>query len=175
MDSVIAADGEGVTVTGGNPDFEVGANGFKASGHSGRAAVDGVEAKSVHVVGETGRATDPGDDDEVFALNAEFGKDGLHGGEDGVVAAAGAPADFLVGLKVLLAEDGKGSGGHDNVFSVQNALLEELGEFLLELGLLEWAALNLVEANGIHQKFCAQEPEELAHVELGDEHLLVAL
>ena len=37
--------------------------------------------------------------------NAEFGEDGLHGGENGVVAAAGAPANFLVGLKIFFCVD----------------------------------------------------------------------
>jgi hypothetical protein len=60
-----------------------------------------VEAKSVHVVGKSGRAADAGNDDEVFALDAELREYGLDGGKNGVVAAAGAPADFLVGLEVL--------------------------------------------------------------------------
>ena len=101
VNGVIAADGEGVTVASGDPDFEVGANGFESGGYGGRAAVDGVEAEGVHVIREAGGAADAGDDDEVFALDAEVGEDGLDGGEDGVVAAAGAPADFLVGLEVF--------------------------------------------------------------------------
>ena len=101
VNGVIAADGEGVAVTGGYPDFEVGANGFYAGGYGWRAAVDGVEAKGVHVIREAGRAADAGNDHEVFALDAEVGEDGLDGGEDGVVTAAGAPADFLVGLEVF--------------------------------------------------------------------------
>jgi hypothetical protein len=106
VDGVVAADREGVAVTGGYPNFEVGANGFDAGGDGGRAAVNGVEAKSVHVIREAGRAADAGDDDEVFALDAEFREDRLDGGKNGVVAAAGAPADFLVGLEVFFGEDG---------------------------------------------------------------------
>ena len=33
--------------------------------------------------------------------NAELGHEALHGGEDRVVTAAGAPAHLLVGLEVL--------------------------------------------------------------------------
>src|SRR5690349_15472307 len=54
-------------------------------------------------------------------------------------------------------------------------LQNQFGDFLLELGLLERAALNFIEADGVHQKFCAEEPEELTHIEFGDKHLLVAL
>ncbi len=45
---------------------------------------------------------------------------------------------------------------------------------MLELGLLERAALNLIEADGVHQKFCTQEPEKLTHVQFGDQDFLVA-
>src|SRR5271155_3383331 len=71
-----------------------------------------VETKSVHVVGEAAGAADAAHDYEIFALDAEFGEDGLHGGEDGVVAAAGAPADFLIGLEVFLCEYWQRCGGH---------------------------------------------------------------
>src|SRR5882724_12848486 len=74
--------------------------------------MNGVKAKSVHVVRETRRAADARDDDEVFALDAEFGEDRLDGGENGVVATAGAPADFLVGLKIFFRQDGQCCRGH---------------------------------------------------------------
>ncbi len=101
---MIAADGKSVTVTGGDPDFEVGTDGFDAGGNGGRAAMNGVEAERVHVIGETAGAAYAGDDNKIFTLDAEFRKNGLHGGEDGVVAAAGTPADFLVSLEVFFGE-----------------------------------------------------------------------
>ena len=67
----------------------------------GRAAVDGVETEGVHVVREAAGAADAGDDDEIFAANSKLREDGLHGGENGVVATAGAPAHFLIGLKIF--------------------------------------------------------------------------
>ena len=45
---------------------------------------------------------------------------------------------------------------------------------MLDLGLLEGLALNLVVALGVDQKFGAQDHYELAHVHLGDEDVLVA-
>ena len=39
--------------------------------------------------------------DDVLAGYAEFGHEALDGGQDRVVTAARAPADFLVGLEVL--------------------------------------------------------------------------
>ena len=101
VNGVIAADGERIAVTGGHPDFEIGTRDFQAGGNGGRAAVNRVKAERVHVIREAAGAADAGNDHEFFARDAEFGENGLHGGENGVVAAAGAPADFLVGLKIL--------------------------------------------------------------------------
>ncbi len=104
VDGVIAADGKSVTVTGGDPDFEIGADGFDARGDRGRTAVNGMEAEGVHVIGEAAGAANAGHDHEIFALDAELGEHGLYGGENGIVAAAGTPADFLVGLEVFFGE-----------------------------------------------------------------------
>src|SRR5260370_26676533 len=51
---------------------------------------------------------------------------------------------------------------------------EDLFDLLFQLGLLERAALNLVEADSVDQILRAQNPKELAHVELGHEHFFVA-
>ena len=69
--------------------------------------MDSVEAERVHVIREAAGAADARDEDEFFARDAELGEDHLHGGEDGVVSAAWAPADFLVGLEVFLGVDGQ--------------------------------------------------------------------
>ena len=64
--------------------------------------MDRVHAVGVEVVREAARAADAGDEDDVLALEAELGQEGLHRGEDDVVAAAGAPAHLLVGGEVAL-------------------------------------------------------------------------
>ena len=112
VNGVVAADGKRVAVAGGYPDVEVGANQFYAGSDSGRTAVDGVEAESVHVIGEAAGAADAGNENEFFARDAEFGEDGLYGCEDGVVAAARAPADFLVGLEIFFRVNRQGGRGH---------------------------------------------------------------
>ena len=112
MNGVIATDGKRITIAGGHPNFQIWANGFNSGGYRRRAAMDGVEAERIHVIRKTRRAADTGNYDEVFAFDAEVGKDSLDGGEDGVVAAAWAPADFLVGLEVFFCEDGQCRGGH---------------------------------------------------------------
>ncbi len=101
---MIAADRERVSVPRCHPDFQVGTNGFETGRHRRRAAVNGVEAISVHVIRKTAGAADSGNDDEVFAPDAEFRKNGLHRGENRVVSAARAPTHFLVGLKVFFRE-----------------------------------------------------------------------
>src|SRR5262249_43406062 len=65
-------------------------------------AVDRVEAVGVHVIREAARAADPGDEDDIFLGNAQVRHRLLDRGEDGVVAAAGAPPHVLVRLEVLL-------------------------------------------------------------------------
>ena len=66
-----------------------------------RAPVDRVHAVGVHVVRQAGRAADARHEHEVFGLDAGLGQQELDRGEDAVVAAARAPAHFLVGLEVL--------------------------------------------------------------------------
>src|SRR5271155_1140525 len=112
VNGVVAADGERVAVAGGYPYVEIGADQFHAGGDGGRAAVDGVETEGVHVIREAAGAADAGDEDEFLARDAEFSEDGLNGGEDGVIAAAGAPADFLVGLEIFFCVNRQRGRGH---------------------------------------------------------------
>ena len=116
VNGVIAADGKGIAVAGGHPNFQVGPDGFEASGYCGGAAVNRVESVSVHVIREAAGAANAGDDNEIFFLNAELGENGLDRGENGVVAAPRAPAHFLVGLKILFRERRRQScGAHDRL------------------------------------------------------------
>src|SRR6266481_757728 len=55
-------------------------------------------------MGLKGRSTEPKGVDLVFLLNSDVGEHGLYGGENGIVAAARTPADFLVGLEVFFGE-----------------------------------------------------------------------
>lgn len=101
VDQVVAADGQRVTVTRDDPHRQVAAGAGQARGDGRGAAVDGVHPVGVHVVREPGGAADARDEDDVLLRQPQLGHEALHRGEDGVVAAAGAPAHFLVGLEVL--------------------------------------------------------------------------
>ena len=107
VDQVVAADGQAVAVAGDDPDVQVGPGQLQAGGEGRRPAVDGVEAVGVHVVGEAAGAADAGDEHDLLARHAEAGQRLLHLGEDGVVAAARAPADFLVAGEVLGGQRGR--------------------------------------------------------------------
>src|SRR5699024_6273455 len=72
-----------------------------SGGDGRRAAVDGVHAVGVEVVREAAGAADAGDEGDVLAFEAELGQQGADGGQDDVVATAGAPAHLLVGGVVL--------------------------------------------------------------------------
>src|SRR6267378_340847 len=77
---------------------------------SRRATMDRVEAVRVHVVREPARAADARDEHDVLARDTEVRHGLLHGAQDGVVTAARAPADVLVGLEILLRVLGRRRG-----------------------------------------------------------------
>src|SRR4029453_11386839 len=76
----------------------------------GRPPVDGMEAVGIDVVGEPARAADPRDEHEVLARHTPLGEELLHLRGEGVVPAAGAPTDVLIGDEVLAIER---RGAHD--------------------------------------------------------------
>ena len=169
----------------------------------GRAAVDRVHAVGVEVVGEPRGAADAGDEHDVLAAEAQLGQEALHGREHGVVAAAGAPADLLVGGELLARSGaasvvgtpstperrpGKGSSvdsvGHDvsllgrerwQVDLDALGLGDQAADRVGELGGLERQAADLVVADRVDEVLGAQQQRELAEVHLGHQHLVVAL
>jgi hypothetical protein len=98
---VIAADAECITVAGDDPYVEIGIGELDPCRHRRRATVDGVEAVGLHVIGEAAGAADTRDEHCLFARDAEVGHGPLHGLQHGIIAAAGAPAHFLVARPVL--------------------------------------------------------------------------
>jgi hypothetical protein len=104
VQEVVAADREAVAVTGDDEDRQVGPGDLEPRGDRRRAAVDRVEAVGVHVVREAARAADPRDEQELLARDAQLRHELLHGREDRVVPAAGAPPDLLVRDEVLAGE-----------------------------------------------------------------------
>src|SRR5678815_2450630 len=83
------------------------------------AAVDTVEAVGLHVVREAARAADPRDEHRFLRAQPLVAAEPLHGGEDGVVAAARAPARHaalvVLELEVLLAHLEQAFGGGHRV------------------------------------------------------------
>ena len=112
VDEVVAADRQGVAVTGDHPDVEVGPGGGQAGGDGRRPAVDRVQPVGVHVVREAGGAADAREEHRVLPPHPEVGHEHLDGGQDRVVPAARAPADLLVAGPVLAGGDGDGGVGH---------------------------------------------------------------
>ena len=161
VNGVIAADGKRVAVAGGDPDFEFGMRELDSRGHGRRAPVNGVKAEGVHVIGEAAGAADSGNHHELFARDAQLGENGLHGGKNGVVAAARAPANFLVGLKILLGQNGHCVSVVIRFWLPCPASFErDSAQYFLDLGFelghLERLALNLVVAFRVHQILGAQ-------------------
>lgn len=99
VDKVVAADSKSVAVTRNLPYGHLGIGNLEACRDGGCTSVDGMETIGVHVIGQTGRASDAGDDGSAVRRYADFGHGLVQGVEDGVVAAAGTPAHGLVTLK----------------------------------------------------------------------------
>src|SRR5215510_3831989 len=99
---VVAADREPVAVTRDHEDLQLGPRHPEPGGDRRRPAVDRVEAVGVHVVREAARAADSGNEDDVLLGNPQVGHRFLDRRQDGVVAAARAPAHVLIRLEVLL-------------------------------------------------------------------------
>ena len=98
---VVAADRQSVAVAGDDPHVEIGIGELGACGDRGRSAVDRVEAIARHVIGKTARAADAGDENRLLPRDAEIRHRALHGFQDRIIAAAGAPADLLVARPIL--------------------------------------------------------------------------
>ena len=109
----------------------------------------------------------PGHERRVLAAHAEVGHQQLDGGEDRVVAAAGAPAHLLVARPVLAVVTG--------MRSVTGGLLSasvEDGGFELAGG--EGDAAHLGDGLGVDEELGPHEAGQLAEVHLGHEHPRVA-
>src|SRR5436853_4027499 len=60
-----------------------------------------MEAVGLHVIGKARRAADTRDEDGILRPDAELGHGPLHGLENRIIAAPGAPAHLLVGGEIL--------------------------------------------------------------------------
>ena len=104
VDEVVAADGQRVAVTGRHPDVQARVGDLHARSHGIGTAVDGVEAEGLHVVDEARRAADTRHEREEVVRRVgsvgNLGQRTLHGVQDGMVAASGAPAHLLVAFEI---------------------------------------------------------------------------
>src|ERR1700737_4781773 len=104
MDEMVAADRQRVAVAGDHPHAQLRPRHLQSGGDCRRAAMDAVKPVGVHVIREAAGAADAADEDDLLPRQPQLGHQLLHRGEDGEVAAPRAPAHFLIGDEVLLAE-----------------------------------------------------------------------
>ena len=102
---VISTDAHAIAVSRDNPNLHVGRSAFEATGKPWRASVNTVHAIRFHVVRKTARATDPGNENDVFLRHAERRQHLLHLRQNGIVAAPRAPAHILIALKTLRSKN----------------------------------------------------------------------
>ena len=153
MDHVVAADAQAVAVAGGDPDVKLRVGEFDAGGDGRCAAVNAVEAVDVHVVREAAGTADTRNGDVVLFRMRELREHALDLGEDGIVAASRAPADVLVGLKILCRQFcGAATVVSGIVVSSENFLNPALDLFSTQR-----QSLDHVEARGRDQILGAEE------------------
>jgi hypothetical protein len=107
VDQVVAADAQRIAIAGDHPHAQLGAHAAQAADDGGCAAVDAVHAVRVQVVREARGAADAADEDDLLlgAWPVHLSTR-LHLLQDGVVAAAGTPAHFLVAAVIDLLRRG---------------------------------------------------------------------
>ncbi len=98
---MVAPDGQRVTIPGDNPYGQVRPGDGETGRDSWCPTMDGMHPVGLQVVREAGGTADTRDEGDVLAGYPELGQKPLDGGQNRVVAAAGAPADLLVGREVL--------------------------------------------------------------------------
>ena len=96
MYSVIAADAKTIAITGYDPYAKLGTCSFKATGYCSCAAMNAVHAIGIHVIRKPAAATDTAYNHNILSGNTERGHYFLHLCKNGIIAAAGAPAYFLI-------------------------------------------------------------------------------
>src|SRR5262245_14396355 len=101
MHEMITTDAQRISVTRDDPHRKLRARGFDPRGHGGRAAMDAMESEAIHVVGKAARTTDAGNKNEILTRDFQVRKRLLRLRKNRVVAAARAPAHFLIRHEVL--------------------------------------------------------------------------
>ena len=104
MDSMVAADAEAVAIAGYHPDAEIRTTGLETRCDRRRPAMDRMHSIGIHVIGETAAAADTGNYHNILPGYSERRHDLLHLGQDGIIAASGAPAHFLIRCKILCCQ-----------------------------------------------------------------------
>ena len=105
VNEVVAADGKGIAVAAGLPYGQPGIGHLDAGRYGRCTAVDAMEPIRIHIIRKAGGTSDSGHHHVAFLLVVQGGthlrESALQSSQHGMVPASGAPADFLVRLKIL--------------------------------------------------------------------------
>src|SRR6186713_2826016 len=101
---MITTDRQRIAVTSDHKDRQIFTRRRNTGSDRSSTAVNRVHAVGVHVVRETRRATDAGNDHGVLALDPQLRHEALERGEDCVVATAWTPTDLLITGEVLTVQ-----------------------------------------------------------------------
>ena len=104
MQEMVATNRQGVAVTGGDPDLQIGPGAFEAGSQRGGTSVNRVNSISIHVIREAAGATDTGKENDGLARNSQFGQHLLDLGQDCIVTASWTPAYCLIRGKITTCQ-----------------------------------------------------------------------
>ena len=151
VDPVAGADAAAVAVAGIDEHVQVGASHLDALRDGQGAAVNAVEAIGLHVVREAAGTADARHEHGLLRAQVFIPAQPLDGGQDGVVAAAGAPARHaglvvLQGVTVLVhaLEAVSRVAGHALLLPVRSSL--ERTSLQMSLGLIGWPRDSLQQS-----------------------------
>src|SRR5665213_1279839 len=104
MYGMISSDASRLAVSRHDPYTQFGPARLKSGRNGGCPSMYGMHAVSIHIIGKPAVAANARNDHDILTGNAHLGHYFLNLGQNGVVSAARAPANFLVGHKILGCE-----------------------------------------------------------------------
>ena len=100
VQEMIAANTQPVSITGDDPNTQIGSCRLETGRECRCATVNTVDPIGVDVIWKSTGATDAGNEDRFFGRNAQRWQDLFHLRHDRIVAAAGTPAHLLIAGEV---------------------------------------------------------------------------
>src|SRR3982074_1749052 len=141
MDQMIPANRQPVAIASDHPYVQVGPRDLQTGRKRRRTPMNRMEAVSVHVVRKPARTSDSRNENNILGQDPELGHGLLDRGQNCIVAASGAPANFLVSNEILASQ----------CASHFRSALQGSVDAIYDLADFERTPLDFVESEGVDQ------------------------